>query len=196
MEDFVMNEEMIDRRVRKTKKLLLKALTLLISEKKINKITVKELTDLADVNRGTFYLYYKDIFDMVEQIETELFDSFSQAYEKISNTTTTYDGMLSFFTFLFEFVQDNAGMCKILLGPDGDYYFIEKFKNFIKQYQPSMGDAVSKAKLHYFRPYIISGCIGIVQQWLDDDMDISPKEMAVFVLGVVSNGADFLPAAT
>ena len=56
-----------DRRVRRTKKLLTQALTELLQEKQVNEITVKELTDLADMNRGTFYLYYKDIFDMLEK---------------------------------------------------------------------------------------------------------------------------------
>ena len=62
-----------DRRVRRTKKLLTQALTELLQKKQINEITVKELTDLADMNRGTFYLYYRDIFDMLEKIEAELF---------------------------------------------------------------------------------------------------------------------------
>ena len=72
-----------DRRVRRTKKLLTQALTQLLQEKQINEITVKELTDLADMNRGTFYLYYKDIFDMLEKLSEkgsqltlrELFDN-------------------------------------------------------------------------------------------------------------------------
>jgi hypothetical protein len=100
--------------------------------------------------------------------------------------------MLSFFTFVFEFVEENSEICKILLGPDGDYNFIEKFKNTIKQHQPSIDDTLPRACLHYFRPYIISGCVGVIQQWLDDDMKVPPKEMAVAVLGVVSKGLDSL----
>lgn len=49
-----MEQNKVDRRTRKTKKALIEALTKLMSEKKINKITVKELTDLADVNRNIF----------------------------------------------------------------------------------------------------------------------------------------------
>ena len=64
-----------DRRVRRTKKLMTQALTQLLQQKQVNEITVKELTDLADMNRGTFYLYYKDIFDMLEKIEDELFEN-------------------------------------------------------------------------------------------------------------------------
>lgn len=187
-----MVDKKTDRRVRKTKKLLLHALTTLMSQKKINKITVKELTDLADVNRGTFYLYYKDIFDMVDQVETDLFESFSKAFYEYSTTTKSYQGMLSFFTFVFEFIEENTEICRILLGPDGDYHFIEKFKNTIKQHQPSIDDTISVSKLHYYRPYVISGSIGIIQQWIDDGMKVPAKEMAVFLLGVVTTGLDSL----
>ena len=64
-----------DRRVRRTKKLLTQALTQLLQEKQISEITVRELTDLADMNRGTFYLYYRDIFDMLEKIEDSMFEA-------------------------------------------------------------------------------------------------------------------------
>ena len=37
----------------------------LYKEKPIEKITIKEVTNLAGYNRGTFYLYYKDIYDML-----------------------------------------------------------------------------------------------------------------------------------
>ena len=68
-------EKREDRRVRRTKKLLTQALTQLLQEKQAKEITVKELTELADMNRGTFYLYYKDIFDMLEKIEDSLFEA-------------------------------------------------------------------------------------------------------------------------
>lgn len=58
-----MGEETVDRRVRKTKKQLRECLTRLLKEKKVQDITVRELTDMADLNRGTFYLHYRDVFD-------------------------------------------------------------------------------------------------------------------------------------
>lgn len=176
-----MQEQKIDRRIRKTKKVLLQSLTKLMSEKKISNITVKELTDLADVNRSTFYLYYKDIFDMVEQIETEMLADFSIAFEKLKIEGNNYENLLVFFTYVFEFIQSNAELSKILLGPEGDYSFIEKFKNAIIQSKPPFDESVSKIKIHYLRPFIISGCIGVIQQWLKDDMNVSQKDMAVII---------------
>ena len=54
-----------DRRVRKTKKQLRGALTSLLLEKDISRVTVRDVADLADVNRGTFYAHYSDVYDLL-----------------------------------------------------------------------------------------------------------------------------------
>lgn len=181
MEVIFMSEQKIDRRIRKTKSALLHCLTKLMSEKKISEITVKELTDLADINRSTFYLYYKDIFDMVEQIETEMFEEFIEVFNKHSKETDKYTSLLSFYTYIFEYVQENVEICKILLGNDGDYAFIQKFKKAIMDTKAPFDESIPEMKTHFFRPFIISGFIGVVQQWIEDGLNVSPKDMAVVI---------------
>ena len=61
-----------DRRVRKTKKQLRGALTSLLLEKDISRVTVRDVADLADVNRGTFYAHYSDVYDLLHQLEDDL----------------------------------------------------------------------------------------------------------------------------
>lgn len=180
-----MIEKKVDRRVRKTKKLLLNALVDLMSVKKVNKITVKELTELADINRSTFYLYYDDMFDMVDKVESEIIQNFSLAFEEFSNKDATYENTVSFFTYLFEFVKNNSAMCKILLGPDGEYSFIEKFKSAIIDSQPSLKDTNKKKRHEFFMPFIVSGSIGSIQKWLEDDMSSSTEDMAEFITGMI-----------
>ena len=82
-----MKENNVDSRVRRTKRLLRQGLTELLKEKSIKKITVRELSERVDINRGTFYLHYKDIYDLVDQIEQELFAE----YESILSNYTIAD---------------------------------------------------------------------------------------------------------
>ena len=49
-----MNDNNLDSRVRRTKRLLRQGLTELLKQKSIKKITVRELSELIDINRGTF----------------------------------------------------------------------------------------------------------------------------------------------
>ena len=79
-----------DRRVRRTKKMLTQALTQLMQEKQIKEITVKELTDLADMNRGTFYLYYRDVYDMLEKLDRSCW-----MYSVLSKKTRRLSGYCS-----------------------------------------------------------------------------------------------------
>jgi AcrR family transcriptional regulator len=59
--------DFVDRRIVKTKRLLENALVKLMIEKGFDKISIKDLTEEADINRGTFYLHYKDKYDLLEQ---------------------------------------------------------------------------------------------------------------------------------
>ena len=61
--------EKIDRRVRRTKQQLRSALTTLLLEKDFSDITVREISERADVNRGTFYSHYRDAFDLLTSVE-------------------------------------------------------------------------------------------------------------------------------
>lgn len=64
-----------DRRSRKTKSALAKALMDIMQKKPIGEITIKELTDEADVNRSTFYIHYQDIYDMLAHIKRDICDT-------------------------------------------------------------------------------------------------------------------------
>lgn len=180
-----MGEIKIDKRVRKTKKHLRDALIKLMKEKKVNKITVKELTELADVNRSTFYLYYDDIFDMVDKVESEIIENFSLVFEEFSTKDSTYENTLSFFIYVFKFVKDNSDICEILLGPDGEYSFMEKFKVAINTSQPNLISKKTRLKNEFFLPFIISGCIGTIQHWLEGEMKSSIEDIACFVTDMV-----------
>ena len=72
-----MNQGQTDRRVRRTRTRLQQAMLELLQEKDARSITVRELTQRADVNRGTFYAHYKDVFDLLDQMEAELFERLS-----------------------------------------------------------------------------------------------------------------------
>ena len=99
-------EKKEDRRVRRTKKLLTAALTQLMQEKQISEITVRELTELADMNRGTFYLYYKDIYDMLEKIEDSMFEALDRIIDLEENESVDRQTK-PILLKLFQFIEEN-----------------------------------------------------------------------------------------
>ena len=63
----------MDLRIQKTKKSIINSFLTLRSKKPLERITVKELSNAAQINKATFYLHYKDIYDLSEALENELF---------------------------------------------------------------------------------------------------------------------------
>jgi AcrR family transcriptional regulator len=79
-----------DRRVSKTLKALKNALIVLIEEKELRKITVSDITKEANINRGTFYLHYLDIYDMVEKLEDEIINKIKKIVDSGNTLATNY----------------------------------------------------------------------------------------------------------
>ena len=109
-----MGTELIDRRIRKTRKQLKDCLISLLKTKRIQDITVRELTEMADLNRGTFYLHYKDVFDLLEQTETELLGKLNSVIQK-HRAEELLDRPFNIFHEVYTLVYENASLVEILL---------------------------------------------------------------------------------
>ncbi len=64
----------MDLREKKTLRNIKNAFLQLRSQKPLERITVKELTELAEISKTTFYLHYKDIYDLSEALQSELIE--------------------------------------------------------------------------------------------------------------------------
>ena len=181
-----------DRRVRRTKKLLTQALTQLLQEKQINEITVKELTDLADMNRGTFYLYYKDMFDMLEKIEDGMFealDAIISLHEHDDVSQQTKPILLD----LFDFIEENQEMCRVLLSPHGAMNFLHRLNEVVREKclkaWPEIRKEKGEADFDYHYSFVVFGCAGIIRAWVNRNCSESAEKMAEMAYGMILRGS-------
>jgi AcrR family transcriptional regulator len=65
----------MDIRAKKTRSSIINAFLELRSKKPLEKITIKELSEKAMINKATFYLHFKDIYDLSDNLETEIAQS-------------------------------------------------------------------------------------------------------------------------
>lgn len=170
-----------DRRIRKTKQLLINSLAALLDKKPLKNITVRELAELSDINRGTFYLHYRDVYDMVDKLETEAFMRFN---EIVSNYEPSYEEetFTGFLTELFEFLADNSLLAKSLIGKNGDAAFVDKLKTTLREkYVARVYSDLNikdNIKFEYMCHFIEMGSVGICEAWLSGGMKESPRKMA------------------
>ena len=128
-----MEQSSTDRRVRKTKKQLRLALMELLAEKSAKSISVRELTERADINRGTFYIHYRDVGDLLQRLEDEMADRLTALCKDHKPEDSTGE-QFPFLRDLYRFILDNADLCRVLLGPNGDIAYTDRICCILRDY--------------------------------------------------------------
>lgn len=187
-----MKGNVLDRRVKKTRKQLRECLASLLREKKLQDITVKELTDAADINRGTFYLHYKDIYDLLSSIEDEMFEKFVTIINSHDDEKNMHRKFSHLLDDMFEFIGQNHDLVRILLGPNGDITFFNKLKDTVRStVSTSWLSRLSVQNFNTFEAYYsfsVAGFIGLLSHWIECDFVQSPKEMSDIAKKLIIHG--------
>lgn len=186
-----------DRRIRKTEDQLRKGLLELLKEKKIQNITVQELVDKVDMNRSTFYLHYKDIYDLLEHIENSYFGDFNafmdshQIVPDVKDVKDVNDDKItSTLIDYFEFLKENEDLITVLIGYNGDPSFSKRqVEILISTIYDWLYDTLGIAKnqqnddvLHY----CTAGCIGLVRRWVMNGYKEEPESIGQLMSDIIT----------
>ena len=99
-----------DARVRYTERVIKESFLSLLREKPVNKITVKEVCESAELNRATFYAHYSDCFALLESIEQELLDAFGRSLRLIDGFDVS-----ALIAAIYSMVEQHEEACRILI---------------------------------------------------------------------------------
>lgn len=143
--------------------------------KRLEKITIKEITDKAGYNRGTFYEYFTDIYAVLEHVEQELLDKLQHVMmpppysREGAGLSSPGAAFATPFEPLVELFQTYGDYFTVLLGDHGDPAFLTKIKNNFKpflraQFAVNLDDE-AELELDYTLEYTLSAMIGILSHW-------------------------------
>jgi len=182
----MMANEQKDRRIIRSKKLIKSAFIELINEKGFETLTVRDITNKADINRGTFYLHYEDKYDLLEQLENEIIDEMNRLVKEINPKEIAdfrmQDEPLPFIVKILEYIGSNSLM-KFLLGSKGHSSFQMKVKELMKtNVLLKRGGEKMAIPIDYLMAYISSAHLGVIQHWLDGGQKEAPKDIAKILL--------------
>ena len=104
-----------NRSVRQTKQRLYEALIHLLQQKSLREITVRELTELAGISRGTFYFHYADIYALMEQMESVQLARLESLMDNLIPNISRED-VPPALTALFSYMNDNPEVCHAFYG--------------------------------------------------------------------------------
>lgn len=186
-----MQEETQDRRIKRTKMLLQNALVDLMLEKAVGKISVKELTQKADVNRSTFYLHYLDIYDMLEQMENEFVETIQGFFHDFFTPLPTSMPLTLFVNISEWLEQDKEYYVKLLRGSASGHIF-EELESRIRDEFLTLLYLIfldeESLDLRTRVNFTVSGTVGVLRMWVMEGGNISLVELSETIDDILNNG--------
>ncbi|MGI6030263.1 MAG: TetR/AcrR family transcriptional regulator [Eubacteriales bacterium] len=171
-----------DRRIRRTRKLLKQSLAEWMQEKDFQNITVKDIADRADLNRGTFYLHYTDPYDLLEKLENDTLEDF-QAMIDAHRTQVRGGTLLPVLQPTIAYIQENSTICRCLFCNTASRSFLEKFQSLILRNGVAFLQERYPSVEHVDDPYLFSfisyGLVGLLQQWFQTHMALPQSDLVV-----------------
>lgn len=190
-----MNSKSDNRSVQRTKQLLKESLITLLQTTSITKISVTQLTQMANLNRGTFYLHYNDIYSLLDDLENDIVNNIMSILRKHRSVNTVSCVFPILYDF-FQYIKENSNICQTLLKTENHNAFLQKIKNIVQEECFSTWDVLFNQRGKRFYPayysFVLFGCIGLMEYWIENGMQETPEEIAHIAESIIINGHEIL----
>lgn len=181
---------------RKTKQLIQTSFIQILENKPFESITIGDITKTAKINRGTFYLHYQDKFDLLDQIEQQLFADIGSHIEELQSrylsTDTFEEEQEHLAAALFSSIERHSPILKIFLSAHGRAGFHIRFRDaFSEKVRVNIEkhesfSAALNVPIEYFLSFITSAFLGLIEQWIQNGLDKTPQEMTALYIEIIS----------
>lgn len=160
----------------------------LYAKRPMEKITVGQVCELAGYNRGTFYLHFRDLYDVLETIEDDLLDGMTDCVDSCMRRLRVDSGKLSCIAACKDVVlyyERNKSYISVLLGEDGDPSFVFRLKDDLKplwrEYVIAPDSERTEREIDLLLEYTLSGTLFMISRWLSNPGQLSARELAHLV---------------
>lgn len=167
--------EIQDRRVKRTQNLLAKALIALTLEKGYDAVTIRDITERADIGYATFFRHYRDkdalLLDVLDVVLDELM---ALLRPSPPNADPAADG-----TLIFRYAGEHSEVCRVLLGSPGSAELVRRIqeagtRGVLEGNRPLPGSAVP---MEVAAHHLVASSIALISWWLEHGMPYPPERM-------------------
>lgn len=152
-----------------------------MNEKSFHSITVTDITKVADINRATFYSHFKDKYDLLEQVVDEILREFegiiTNYYASKDHTKKPIDLYISIFLH----IKQRGNFYKLTLNSEKSLKFwkklLEVFYETVQKNKQMNAEELSIPR-DFLNSFVSAAFIGVIMNWLKNDMHYSPEFMA------------------
>ena len=183
-----------DLRILKTRESLQHALLSLLKEKPLEKITVAELCRVSRINRGTFYLHYKDINGLFNEYFLEITADLKKSYyEPYYRTNFIIENLQPDMIKIFHHIKQHQRFYRIVLGKNVPlmYYYslFDTIRDFLHEsiQEEIETDERETIDLSYHASYQSNAILGLIIEWYRRDFIDEPKKLNEQLIHILSN---------
>ncbi|MGF9819225.1 TetR/AcrR family transcriptional regulator [Brevibacillus agri] len=167
----------VDRRILKTQEAVRKALIELMAEKNFDDITIQDISDKANVSRGTIYLHYMDKYDLLDK----LIESHINRLRELCAEVAEWE-FVEATQIWTEYFEQHYSFFSLMLTSKGAPYFRARFLDYLIEEVGKEVD-VTKGKNEGFNEEVIiqfvaSAQVGLVEWWFANDRPIPQHALA------------------
>jgi len=172
------------RRRLQTRKLLIQTALQLILEKGYEAISIQDITDRADLGRGTFYIHFKDKEELVWDAFHELFQELEkEAHQKLDRRTpqVEYYGLLN----IFRHAEKNRDLYQVMFGRRGSAALSARLQDFLAEvFLFDIRNTPVPPEINFHLPeeveaQMLTGLISrLLFWWLETAKGYTPEQMA------------------
>lgn len=193
-------EKPLDRRAKRTRRLLKESLFALILEKGYDAVTIEDITERADLGRTTFYLHYRDkealLVEAIQTAAEALIERLPPSIWSGGDVKADQGGMItSAIQITFQHAAENAQVYRIILRGEGAsrasgliQTVIRDLINSLIKERLQYGELKMQVPVDVYTNYFAGALLGLVTWWLEDDMPYPPDEMAEMFRTLFFNG--------
>lgn len=122
--------------------------------------------------------------ELIDNINSYLYGK-SEIIDGHDSSAIDWANIVDIVEKIFDYIRQNARLCKLLLSDKGDLQFQKKIMMLV--YSISIENIIKQGKIErkdaeYIHSFGITGCVGCIQKWFDNDMDISSRAMAEMIV--------------
>lgn len=170
-----------DRRIQRTRRMLNEAMLALVVEKPWDSISIRDITDRADVNRATFYHHYQAKEDLLAAALAERFNALVESFAPLP-VVPVEESDDELDVRLFRYVQENAPLFRALIGEEGLGKTTFRISQVVAEISERMirgwPDAETLAyPIEVAAQHKAGSLLGLVRWWLVNDMPYTAEEM-------------------
>jgi len=144
----------------------------------LNRITVREICEVAQINRSTFYAHYMDVYDVVEKAERTMAEELTKSFTKELSKGKKLD---TCFVSLFSFVKENKEFYKLYLSSSSRSGTIGIAWDMLHEWTESISyhqfGYKNEEEMKYHGEFFINGLSAMLRRWVELDCPESPQQM-------------------